>query len=400
MKVLIAAASFSSELSGVQRHAFNLARCLLAHPAISSIVVVVAPWQQELIQKSGLETGPRLSVHIAQMNSDSFNRNLWYYRELPLLAPQLRADVVHLTYPVPVNGPAFSCPTVVTLHDLYPYQIPSNFGFLKGLFNRLVLRQCLHNVSAIACVSDFTCRQLRRFLPRSVRKKALCIYNCVEPEPQCATHSPIGNWKGGPFLLCVAQHRRNKNIPFLLRVFHRLIRSGPIDPSTQLVIVGIAGPESRLIRRTIVHSGLIRNIRLMEGLSDADLQWCYRNCDALLAPSTIEGFGLPVVEALLAGCRVVCSDIPAFREFGGDHCRYVPLDRHAEDAFIDAVVAALAEARRGPIAMPQLSGPSIAGQYVQLYSRLLGSKLVASAGFAQSSPIPAASAPETERQFL
>ena len=57
-----------------------------------------------------------------------------------------------------------------------------------------------------------------------------------------------------------------------------------------------------------------------------ELQWCYRKCELLLAPSSIEGFGLPVAEALLAGCRIVCSDILAFRELEGKNCHYVPLD--------------------------------------------------------------------------
>ena len=58
-------------------------------------------------------------------------------------------------------------------------------------------------------------------------------------------------------------------------------------------------------------------VMLVSGISDAEMQWCYRNCDLLLAPSTIEGFGLPVAEALLAGCRIVCSDIPPFVKWAG-----------------------------------------------------------------------------------
>ena len=57
----------------------------------------------------------------------------------------------------------------------------------------------------------------------------------------------------------------------------------------------------------------------------------------LSAPSITEGFGLPVAEALLAGCRVVCSDIPAHREVGDGHCRFVALQRNAEDALLEAI---------------------------------------------------------------
>jgi len=375
MKILLAAASFSSELSGVQRHALNLARCLLTRLEVSELHLIIAPWQVELVRNSRLDANPRLQLHIALMKHGAFSRNLWYYRRLPRLATQLGVDLVHLTYPVPVDARAFSCPTVVTLHDLYPYDVPSNFGVPKVIFNRLILQQCLRSVNSIACVSDATYRRLGLHVSQPVGQKALRIYNCVEPDTQRPApdlaQSPIHNWSGGTFLLCVAQHRRNKNIPFLLRVFQRLIHRGQIDPSMQLLLVGIEGPETGSIRRAIARSGLSGNVLLMEGLSEPELQWCYRNSSALLAPSTIEGFGLPLVEALLAGCPVICSDIPAFREFGADRCSYVPLDARAEEAFARAIVAQLREVRGGPVPMPLLSAPVIAGQYMQLYGGLL-----------------------------
>jgi len=380
MRVLIAAASASSAMSGVQRHAFNLARCLLTHPEISAVHLVVAPWQQELARNS-LEPSARLNVHVAAMQTTALSRNLWYYRKLPSLATQLRSDIVHLAYPVPLPARGLACPAIVTLHDLYAYEIPSNFGFPKVLFNRWILQQCLSAVDSLACVSDVTHLRLGKYVSRRIQRKARRIYNCVEAETQCAQHCPIPDSIGEPFLLCVAQHRRNKNIPFLLRVFAQVIRRRPIDPSTLLVIVGIRGPETGIILRTIQETGLSRNIRLIEGLSEPNLQWCYRNCRALLAPSTVEGFGLPVVEALLAGCRVICSDIPAFRELGGASCCFVPLDGRAQDAFAQAIVATLAKPSRkigrSPVLMPQLSTPVIAAQYVRLYRLLLAATSVA-----------------------
>ena len=66
------------------------------------------------------------------MKQSALSRNLWYYRELPMMAEELGVDVVHLAYPVPIHTDAFACPTIVTLHDLYPYEIPANFGLPQG----------------------------------------------------------------------------------------------------------------------------------------------------------------------------------------------------------------------------------------------------------------------------
>jgi glycosyltransferase involved in cell wall biosynthesis len=373
MTILLVAASFSSHLSGVQRHAFNLARSLLTHPEVSGVHLVVAPWQQELVRGAGIEPNVRLSVHIARMKRDSLRRNLWYYGQLPVMAARLGVDVVHLACPVPINARAFVAPTVVTLHDLYPYEIPSNFGFPKAIFNRIILQQCLRGVDSIACVSEITRLRLSNYVPPFVSRKALRIYNCVEAQPPCASESAIHDWKGEPFFLCVAQHRRNKNIPFLLSVLEGLLRQEWIDPVTRLLIVGMPGPETCRIQRAIKSAELGQNVLLMAGLTEAQLQWCYRNCAVVLAPSTIEGFGLPVVEALLAGARVVCSDIPAFREIGGDFCRYVPLGISMEEAFSKAILATMQEPRGAPVSLPLLSTSVIAEQFVGLYRGLLTS---------------------------
>ena len=370
MKILIAAASFSSRISGLQRHAINLVRCLLQQPEISAVHLVVAPWQRELVEAAGFNIDPRLTVHIAEMRPSSLSRNLWYYRQLPALAASLNIDVVHLSYPMPVKAASFACPTVVTLHDLYPYEIPLNFGFPKFIFNRLILQQCLRNVDVIACVSEATRVRLQQYASAITARKAVRVYNCVEAEPICAIESPIPGWQGEPFLLCVAQHRRNKNIPLLIRTFDRLLRSGQIDPGMKLAIIGIAGPETRSIHRLVSRRGLGRSVYLLEGLSEPELQWCYARCEALAAPSTTEGFGLPVAEALLAGCRVICSDIPAHREVGDGHCRFVALRKNAEEALAEVIAATLHEPVKAPISLPQFSSSLLGKQYIGLYRRL------------------------------
>ena len=371
MKIVLAAASFSSRISGVQRHAFNMVRCLLQQAEVSALHLVVAPWQRDLVRAAGLLPSPRLITHIADMELSSLSRNLWYYQRLPELVTRLRADVVHLTYPMPVNAAAYPCPTVVTLHDLYPYEIPGNFGFPKFFFNRFVLQQCLRNVDAIACVSDITAVLLQRYAPGVAGKKAVRIYNCVEPELWAASGSPIAGWQGEPFLLCVAQHRRNKNIPLLLRTFARLRRYQLVDRSMKLVVIGITGPETPRIHQLISDLQLEAEVHFLEGLPEHELQWCYTHCEMLVVPSRTEGFGLPVAEALLAGCRVVCSDIPAFREVGGQHCRFVDLRHNAVDELGRAIVATLKKPRQAPIALPQFSSVNLARQYTALYRRLI-----------------------------
>jgi glycosyltransferase involved in cell wall biosynthesis len=375
MKIMVTAASFSSEISGIQRHAFNLVRCLLRRPEISRVDLVVAPWQTKLVRTAGIDGDVRLKTYVADMEKGSLSRNFWYYRKLPLLVAQLQPDLVHLSYPVPVDAGSFSCPIVLTLHDLYPYEIPQNFRFPQVMVNRLILKQCLRNVDAIACVSDTTMASMRRYVTSSTHQKAIRIYNCVEPEPQRIVRSPIPDWLGEPFLLCVAQHRRNKNVVLLIQAFHRLLRASSISPTMKLVVVGIEGPETPRIRQLIADLGLGSCVFLLRGLSEPELQWCYARCEALVVPSKTEGFGLPVAEALLVGCRVICSDIAALHEIGGTHCHYVALGTDEEEVLATAIWTALQEPPKGPVSLPHLSAEFLAGQYFDFYRQLLPSQI-------------------------
>ena len=374
MRIVIALASSSGQISGVQRHALNLASCLLTRPEVNELHLVAAPWQQSFVEDAGFSSSPRLYRHAAPIGNTPLSRNLWFYAGLPSLAARLNADIVHLAYPVPMKRRAFHCPVVATLHDLYPYDIPENFGFPKVLFNRAVLRQCLSQADAIACVSASTLARLRSLDELLAQKKACVIFNAVLAQTTSAAEGPLSPLQAldpaSPFLLCVAQHRRNKNIVLVLRAFERLWNHGHLAPEMRLVVVGIPGPETPAIQSFTAAHGLSERVLLVNGIQEAQLQWCYRHCSALLAPSIIEGFGLPIAEALIAGCRIVCSDIPAFRELATNTCHFVPLGLGEEENFAAAIQAALKQPRPHPIDLPQFAAGAIAAGCMELYQSI------------------------------
>ena len=372
MIVLVSAVSHAVGISGVQRHALNLVRALETCSEIDEVHVAVGPWQAAMQQELARSPGPRLRVHIADSGRGSISRNAWHYSGLPELAARLLVDIVHFTYPVPVNADGLICRSVVTLHDLYPYVIPANFGFPRAYVNRWILWQCLRAVDGIACVSEHTRAELERYMTDAVSEKTVRIYNCVDKPAFGPERCGLEELRDTPFLLCVAQHRRNKNLSFLLRVFDRLRRRRTVDARTKLVLVGISGPETSGLLRHIDRLDLRSNITLLEGLSDEQLQWCFAHCDALLAPSVTEGFGLPVVEGLLIGCRVICSDIAAFREFGYGRSEFVQLGGPAaEDRFAAAVERSLREPKPPVVRFPQLSPETIGREYFAFYESVL-----------------------------
>jgi N-acetylglucosaminyldiphosphoundecaprenol N-acetyl-beta-D-mannosaminyltransferase len=374
MKILLPAITSASEPEGVTRYAANLAHCLLLSPRVERVDVVVGPWQREAMQSMLGPRDGRLRLVPVPLRNTSWARNKWFWQDLPALARALRSDLVHAAYPMPLRRSAFDCPLVVTLHDLYPYDVPENFGFPKVFLNRAALRQALGAADAIACVSESTLQRLHLYAAAGVVGRSFVIPNHAEPAKRDALADPFPGWSGEKFVLCVAQHRRNKNIVLAMEIFEQLLRANDLAEGTRLAIVGMEGPDTPRIQRFLRESGLGDRVALLKGITEAQLSWCYRNCELLLAPSAIEGFGLPIVEAMSHRCRVVCSDIPAFREVGGSYCRYADLSSNPVGSFTEACRAALEDHAFRPAPGGRATREQIAEACLSLYGSLQGAR--------------------------
>jgi glycosyltransferase involved in cell wall biosynthesis len=368
MNVLITAISSATGPSGICRHAFNLVRCAAGHRDVFRITLAIGKWQELYFKQSFNLNAVRVNIALIDISNNALARNMWYLRELPKLAQELAADIVHLSFPAPIRRRAMPCPVVLSLHDLYPYDEPDNFGFPKVFFNRVFLQQCLKEVDCVACVSEITLARLRMRFSRVAHSKSVVVHNCVTIGSNQAV---IPMRKRREFALMVAQHRANKNIPLALQVFEELLKRKAMGKHASFLLVGNHGPETAAIRSLIGQRSLERSVELIDGVSDGELKWLYANCKFLIAPSSMEGFGLPIAEGLFCGTRVVCSDIPVFREIGGDACHY--FDLHAKSGFsamVEAICNALAEPARPARRLERFVLENVAKEYAALYVQL------------------------------
>lgn len=142
------------------------------------------------------------------------------------------------------------------------------------------------------------------------------------------------------FVVCGAIELR-KNHLLLLEVWKRLYRQhGAATP--HLVIAGSKGWQGDLILDRLRRSGDVSaHIHVLHGLSTPALKRLISGARALLMPSFIEGFGLPVVEAAAMGTPVVASDIPAHREVGHPATIFVdPIDGPGWETAIASLLSA------------------------------------------------------------
>ena len=264
--------------------------------------------------------------------------------------------------------------TVVTCHDLdafrsltHPEVEPRPFWY-KAMAKRIL--RGLRSAQRVVFVSE-AIRQEADRLGLIAASRSTVVHNGVfaaEPDADADREADqlLGAGAAGPLILSVGSTIQRKRIDVLLRVFAGIVKE---NSGARLIRVG--GPMTAAQMGLARELGVVASIVDLPFVSRAVLGAVYRRATLLLQPSDAEGFGLPVAEALLAGCRIVCSDIGAFREFEGKSCHYVPLSANAEEEFAETVRTVLAEPRSKPAQLPQLSVPVIAEHYVQLYRRLV-----------------------------
>jgi glycosyltransferase involved in cell wall biosynthesis len=119
------------------------------------------------------------------------------------------------------------------------------------------------------------------------------------------------------FLLCVGTVEIRKNYQLILNIIRLSLEKS--IPVPHFVIVGAAGWGANDLMWQLKNDEYLQEkVTWLEGTSDAELIWLYKNCEAFLSTSFTEGFGLPVYEAQFYEKNIFLSDIPVYRELFPD----------------------------------------------------------------------------------
>lgn len=219
---------------------------------------------------------------------------------------------------------------VLTLHDLIYYRHrtpPTEFAwwvrllwralYLSYLPQRLLLSRADEVVTVSATVADEIAAH------RLTRRPVTVVPNAADDPPLAAAAA-------GPrdrLLVYMGAFIGYKNVA-------TLVRAAALLPGWELHLASRIGDgERRELER--VAAGTPARLVFHDGVTDAEYAGLLDRATALVSASRDEGFGIPVVEAMTRGVPVVLSDIPIFREVGGDAALYAGVDDPA--AFASAV---------------------------------------------------------------
>jgi glycosyltransferase involved in cell wall biosynthesis len=245
-------------------------------------------------------------------------RIAWQQLVLPRLVREKDIEILHCPgYTAPVTA---NCRVVVTVHDLIVWTHPQLVSWRNIVHFRVLVGRSIRRAEAICVPTDFVRRMIIERFGISPRKVFVVPWGVNAELPVWSRETALSEVErrfgvNDPFVLFCGCIERKKNLETAIQAC--------AQAGLRLLIVGpsIAG-SSRLLSHADQSTSSHWNY--LGYVSSSDLSALYSAAEALIAPSYVEGFGLPAIEAMSLGCPVVAADFPVFREVCGAAALYAP----------------------------------------------------------------------------
>ncbi len=221
-------------------------------------------------------------------------------------------------YRVSKSNNAFN---VTTVHDFIQEKLYPGFFNL----NIKMKKKAIENSDGIIVISNSTKFDLLNYYPTLDEKRIKVIYNGISNKFEYKENL-FHERKGNNFILFVGSRVNYKNFDFAISVLEKL-------KNYELYIVGEALKKQEEIK---LKNKLGTRFKIFPNASIDLLNELYNQATALLYPSSYEGFGIPVVEAMKCGCPVVARNIPSIREISNGACFLI--DKLDIDDYVSAII--------------------------------------------------------------
>jgi glycosyltransferase involved in cell wall biosynthesis len=302
----------------------------LCHPGTG-----IYRYTRELLARMCKSGGEWFFYSHQRYDTAGFNLPNVHHRVAGLPSSLRAGQLAHLFFPYWVRrdrvdafwGPRHQLPlalpsgirATVTIHDLVFRDSGETMRFPGREIENFFTPRALARAGTIAVVSQFTRQRLQHHFPQYAHK-VVVVPGASMLADVAADESVVSAGRGRYFLF-VGTLEPRKNLPRLLRAFHRYCNE--IPQPLPLKIVGGSGWGSEDIAALVGDLKLTQRVELLGKIDDRKLHKLYSEAYALLMPSLYEGFGLPVVEALSVGVPVITSQDSAMAEVAGSAGYYV-----------------------------------------------------------------------------
>jgi glycosyltransferase involved in cell wall biosynthesis len=276
---------------------------------------------------------------------------IWQQASLPRLLRPWQPNVFLAPYNTAPLWLPRGTQLVLVLHDLILMQkfksLTARTRIVNGYKRRLIAPSVARS-SYVVTVSEFSRNSILEYFPEA----RVTVIPCTIPESWFVGPNSANPKQRDNYILLVTAPPPHKNTARALRAYASYVKMAG-NGAAALRIVGLAR-TGKLFRRIVQEFGLEKKVVFEPFLSTPALQRLYRSAKAVLVPSLVEGFGIPVLEAMASGTPVIASRSSSLTEVGGEAAQYFnPLDETSMATSIFQVTADpelwLETARKGHI---------------------------------------------------
>jgi glycosyltransferase involved in cell wall biosynthesis len=239
---------------------------------------------------------------------------------------------------------------VFFIHDTIPCDFPEFCRDDEGARHLLRIRNAFRYGTHLVVNSDYTKQRLDDWRKR-LGEKVLPIEVIpigVDQGLLDYTHNDAARTDSKrPYFVILGTIEPRKNHALILDIWQSFVNALTKEAVPELLIIGKRGWENEAVFKTLDHCESLRgHVREMNHVSDDELWPLLKGARAMLFPSFVEGWGMPLVEALTLGVPVIASDIPAFHEAGQGAPELISLSDSHDWAALITDYAGLESTRR------------------------------------------------------
>lgn len=317
-----------------------------------------------------------VTIKLPSFYIGSFTRALWRTFKITKEAEKLGLDIYHgLSHELPYGIEKTKTHTVVTMHDLLFLKQPELFpAFDRKMYCKKYLHSC-QIADRIIAVSEHTKRDLQELVHIPEAKIEVVYQGCNPTFKKLVNETQKKSLKEKyhlpeHFLLNVGAFEPKKNQLLILKA----LKAGKID--MPLVIAGRKTNYMKELQQYVAKNGLLNQVMLLPDFPSTDLPALFQCATLFVFPSTYEGFGIPVVEALTSGIPVIAATGSCLEESGGPNSIYVnPNDEEELAVRINEVLSdkqkRIAMMLKGLNYTQRFSDDAIAENLIRIYKNLL-----------------------------
>ena len=264
-----------------------------------------------------------------------------------------KTNIYHgLSNELPLNIKKFSSKKIVTIHDLIFLRHPELYAFTDRKIYEIKFKKACHNADTIIAVSAQTKNDLKNYF--NIRdEKIKIVYQTCDPLyfnfiPDINESRRVREKYGLPenYLLYLGTIEERKNLLTLLKAIKHL----PENTALPLVVIGKKKNDYfRKVIDFIASNHLENKVIFPEGVSNEELPWFYNGAEIFIYPSLFEGFGIPVLEALLCRVPVITSNSSSLPEAAGPSSEFINPSNAEELAFKIQAILSSSEKKRAMI---------------------------------------------------